>query len=80
MINFFWSLKRFIIKFQLNENVNEKKLIQSIQSLEEDNEFLLDFILGFTEAIEEDSNRHWFLEGIWIMYSLLKREKFLLNY
>jgi hypothetical protein len=40
MINFFWSLKRFIIKFQLNENVNEKKLIQSIQSLEEDNEYI----------------------------------------
>ena len=40
MINFFWSLKRFIIKFKLNENVNEKKLIQYIQSLIEDNEYI----------------------------------------
>ena len=40
MIHLFWSLKRFIIKFPLYENVNEKKLIKSIQRLEANNEYI----------------------------------------
>jgi hypothetical protein len=40
MINFYWSLKRFVINFPLYKNVNENKLIQSIQSLERDNKYI----------------------------------------
>jgi hypothetical protein len=42
MINFnlFWSLKRFVIKFPLCDNMNKKKLIKSIQRLETDNEYI----------------------------------------
>ena len=40
MIHFFWSLKRFIIKFPLYENTVERKLIKSIQRLEIDNKYI----------------------------------------
>ena len=40
MINIFWSLKQVVIKYPLYENVNEKKLIKSIQRLETDNEYI----------------------------------------
>jgi hypothetical protein len=40
MIHLFWSLNRFVIRFPLDDNINEKKLIQSIQRLEEDNEYI----------------------------------------
>ena len=40
MINFYWSLKRFVINFPLYKNVNKNKLIQSIQSLERDNKYI----------------------------------------
>jgi len=39
-MNFLWSFKRFVNKFPLHDDINERKLIQSIQRLETDNEYI----------------------------------------
>lgn len=40
MVHLYWSLKRFVFKYPLYENINEKKLIKSIQHLEANNEYI----------------------------------------
>ena len=35
---------------------------------------LLDFVLGFVETLKTDDQRAYFLDGLWIMYSLFERE------
>ena len=40
MIHAFWSLRRFVIKFQLHKNIDKKKIIISIQRLEKNNEYI----------------------------------------
>lgn len=43
--------------------------------IEKTNEDLLDFILGFVENLETDIERTMFLDGLWMMYSLMEREE-----
>lgn len=42
--------------------------------IEEYNPNLLDFVLGFVENLSDDIERTMFLDGLWIMYSLVQRE------
>lgn len=35
---------------------------------------LLDFVLWFVETLQTDDQRAYFLDGLWIMYSLMQRE------
>lgn len=40
MIHAFWSLRRFILKFQLHKDADKKKIITSIKRLEKDNKYI----------------------------------------
>jgi hypothetical protein len=40
MIHFFWSLQRFVLKFKLYKDADQKKIIKSIKRLEKDNQYI----------------------------------------
>ena len=40
MIHAFWSLQRFVLKFQLHKDADQKKIIKSIRKLENDNQYI----------------------------------------
>ncbi len=40
MIHAFWSLQRFILKFQLHKDADQKKIIKSIRQLEKSNQYI----------------------------------------
>jgi hypothetical protein len=40
MIHAFWSLQRFVLKFQLHKDADQKKIIKSIRQLEKTNEYI----------------------------------------
>ena len=40
MIHASWSLQRFVLKFQLHTDANQKKIIKSIKQLEKDNQYI----------------------------------------
>lgn len=40
MIHAFWSLQRFVLKFQLHKDADQKKIIKSITRLEKDNQYI----------------------------------------
>lgn len=47
--------------------------------IEEENPHLLDAILAFVEAMETDTERAMYLDGLWMMYCLVERELELKN-
>ena len=59
----------------INDIDNKEKVTQEFwDKIELENEDLLEFILGFVESIPLDQDRTWFLDGLWMMYSLIERE------
>lgn len=40
MIHAFWSLQRFVLKFPLHKDADQKKIIKSIKRLEKDNQYI----------------------------------------
>lgn len=40
MIHAFWSLQRFVLKFELHKDADQKKIIKSIKRLEKDNQYI----------------------------------------
>jgi hypothetical protein len=40
MIHAFWSLQRFVLKFQLHKDADQKKIIKSIKRLEQNNQYI----------------------------------------
>ena len=59
----------------INDIDNKEKVTQEFwDKIELENEDLLEFILGFVESIPSDQDRTWFLDGLWMMYSLIERE------
>jgi len=56
-------------------NDREKYTDEFWTKIEEKNPELLNFILGFVENLNNDDQRAYFLDGLWIMYCLVEREE-----